>query len=122
MYRFIDTGETIEVRQSFEDEPLTQAPHPSDGSLRPVKKVFTSVGITFKGSGFYKTDSSKLTNSGASTGGASSGESPSDTSTSNTGSGGASSSESAGGGSAPASESKTAKPASSTGAAKTSGD
>ena len=122
VYRFIDTGETIEVRQSFEDEPLTQAPHPSDGSLRPVKKVFTSVGITFKGSGFYKTDSSKSTNSGASTGGASSNESPSYTSTSNTGSGGASSSESAGGGSAPASESKTAKPASSTGEAKTSGD
>jgi predicted nucleic acid-binding Zn ribbon protein len=103
VYRFLDTGETIEVRQSFEDEPLTQAPHPSDGSLRPVKKVFTPVGVTFKGSGFYKTDSPKSTNSGASTGGASS-------------------SESAGGGSAPASESKTAKPASSTGAAKTSSD
>lgn len=57
VYRFIDTGETIEVRQSFEDEPLTQAPHPSDGTMRPVKKVFTPVGITFKGSGFYKTDS-----------------------------------------------------------------
>jgi predicted nucleic acid-binding Zn ribbon protein len=111
VYRFLDTGETIEVRQSFEDEPLTQAPHPSDGSLRPVKKVFTPVGVTFKGSGFYKTDSPKSTNSGASTGGASSSESPSDTSTSNTGSGGTSSS-----------ESKTAKPASSTGEAKTSGD
>ena len=57
VYRFIDTGETIEVRQSFEDEPLTQAPHPSDGTMRAVKKVFTPVGITFKGSGFYKTDS-----------------------------------------------------------------
>jgi predicted nucleic acid-binding Zn ribbon protein len=57
VYRFIDTGETIEVRQSFDDEPLTQAPHPSDGTMRPVKKVFTPVGITFKGSGFYKTDS-----------------------------------------------------------------
>jgi len=66
VYRFIDTGETIEVRQSFEDEPLTQAPHPSDGTMRPVKKVFTPVGITFKGSGFYKTDSSKSTNSSAS--------------------------------------------------------
>lgn len=57
VYRFIDTGETIEVRQSFEDDALTQAPHPSDGVLRPVKKVFTPVGVTFKGSGFYKTDS-----------------------------------------------------------------
>ncbi|MEY4400466.1 MAG: hypothetical protein RL072_331 [Actinomycetota bacterium] len=58
VYRFIDTGETIEIRQSFDDEPLTEAPYPSDGRMRPVKKVFTPVGITFKGSGFYKTDSS----------------------------------------------------------------
>lgn len=58
VYRFIDTGETIEVRQSFDDAALTEAPHPSDGQLRPVKKVFTPVGVTFKGSGFYKTDSS----------------------------------------------------------------
>ena len=57
VYRFIDSGETIEIRQSFEDDALTQAPHPSDGVLRPVKKVFTPVGVTFKGSGFYKTDS-----------------------------------------------------------------
>lgn len=57
VYRFIDSGETIEVRQSFEDDALTEAPHPSDGVLRPVKKVFTPVGVTFKGSGFYKTDS-----------------------------------------------------------------
>jgi predicted nucleic acid-binding Zn ribbon protein len=58
VYRFIETGETIEIRQSFDDAPLTEAPHPSDGKVRPVKKVFTPVGITFKGSGFYKTDSS----------------------------------------------------------------
>ena len=57
VYRFIDTGETIEVQQSFDDEPLREAPHPSDGRPRPVKKVFTPVGITFKGGGFYKTDS-----------------------------------------------------------------
>lgn len=57
VYRFIDSGETIEVRQAFEDDALTEAPHPSDGVLRPVKKVFTPVGVTFKGSGFYKTDS-----------------------------------------------------------------
>lgn len=72
VYRFIDTGETIEVQQSFDDEPLREAPHPSDGKPRPVKKVFTPVGITFKGGGFYKTDSagsgsSAGTSSGAST-------------------------------------------------------
>jgi len=36
VYRFIDTGETIEIRQSFDDAPLTEAPHPSDGRPRPV--------------------------------------------------------------------------------------
>ena len=71
VYRFIDTGETIEIRQSFDDAPLTEAPHPSDGKPRPVKKVFTPVGITFKGSGFYKTDSgsgSKTTKSDSAAG------------------------------------------------------
>src|SRR5215471_5860743 len=56
VYKFVDTGETIEVQQAFTDDALTEAPHPSDGSLRPVRKVFTPVGITFKGNGFYKTD------------------------------------------------------------------
>ena len=57
VYKFIDTGETIEIQQAFSDEPLTEAPHPSDGRPRPVKKVFQPVGVTFKGGGFYKTDS-----------------------------------------------------------------
>jgi len=57
VYKFVDTGETIEVQQAFTDPTLTEAPHPGDGTLRPVRKVFTPVGITFKGNGFYKTDS-----------------------------------------------------------------
>ncbi|MDA3004198.1 MAG: FmdB family transcriptional regulator [Actinomycetota bacterium] len=57
VYKFIDSGETIEIYQAFSDDALTEAPHPSDGKPRPVKKVFTPVGITFKGGGFYKTDS-----------------------------------------------------------------
>ena len=57
VYRFVDTGETIEVQQSFTDDALTEAAHPSTGALMPVKKVFTPVGITFKGGGFYKNDS-----------------------------------------------------------------
>jgi len=57
VYKFLDTGETIEVQQSFDEPTLTEAPHPTDGVPRPVKKVFTPVGITFKGNGFYKTDS-----------------------------------------------------------------
>ena len=58
-YKFIDTGETIEIQQSFHDEPLTEAVHPERGETMAVKKVFLPVGITFKGGGFYKTDSRK---------------------------------------------------------------
>lgn len=64
VYKFVDTGETIEVQQDFSEDSLTEAKHPVDGTIRPVKKVFTPVGITFKGGGFYKTDSGK---SGSST-------------------------------------------------------
>ncbi len=57
VYKFIDSGETIEVQQAFSDEPLTEIAHPVDGVVKPVKKVFTPVGVSFKGGGFYKTDS-----------------------------------------------------------------
>lgn len=57
VYKFIDTGETIEVQQAFTDDALTEYPHPEDAKPRPVKKVFQPVGVTFKGGGFYKTDS-----------------------------------------------------------------
>lgn len=57
VYKFTDTGETIEVHQAFTDDALTEYPHPTDASVRPVKKVFQPVGVTFKGGGFYKTDS-----------------------------------------------------------------
>ena len=57
VYKFIDTGETIEVQQAFTDDALTEAEHPATGKTLKVKKVFTPVGVTFKGGGFYKTDS-----------------------------------------------------------------
>jgi predicted nucleic acid-binding Zn ribbon protein len=57
VYRFVDTGETIEVQQSFSEPTLTEAVHPVTGDVKAVKKVFLPVGVTFKGSGFYKTDS-----------------------------------------------------------------
>jgi putative FmdB family regulatory protein len=46
-------GHHLEVVQSFKDGPLTQCPT-CGGTLR---KVFGNIGIAFKGSGFYKTDS-----------------------------------------------------------------
>jgi putative FmdB family regulatory protein len=53
-------GEHLEVVQSFKDEPLTECPN-CGGNLR---KVFGSIGIAFKGSGFYKTDSRSGSKSG----------------------------------------------------------
>lgn len=44
--------EHLEIVQSFKDEPLKECPN-CGGNLR---KVFGSIGIVFKGSGFYKTD------------------------------------------------------------------
>ena len=74
VYKFIETGETIEIQQAFTDDALTEAAHPADGKVRPVKKVFQPVGVTFKGGGFYKTDSK---GSGSSSSSSSSGSSSS---------------------------------------------
>ena len=52
-YRCRECGETLEVVQSFTDDPLTECPA-CEGSL---KKVFAPPSISFKGDGFYKTDS-----------------------------------------------------------------
>ena len=57
VYKFVKTGETIEVTQAFTDPALTEAKHPTTGRRMTVKKVFTPVGVTFRGDGFYKTDS-----------------------------------------------------------------
>jgi putative FmdB family regulatory protein len=52
-YRCRDCGEALEVVQSFTDDPLAECPA-CEGSL---KKVFAPPSISFKGDGFYKTDS-----------------------------------------------------------------
>jgi len=54
-------GERTEAVQAFTDAPLTDCPACS-GRLR---KVFSAVGVVFKGSGFYKTDSRRAEKSGA---------------------------------------------------------
>ena len=46
-------GHRFEAVQSFSDDPLTSCPV-CEGRLR---KVFSAVGVVFKGSGFYRTDS-----------------------------------------------------------------
>ena len=52
-YRCRSCGHQFEVQQSFSDEPLSVCPQ-CEGELR---KVFAPIGISFQGSGFYKTDS-----------------------------------------------------------------
>jgi len=52
-YRCKECGEHLEVVQAFTDDPLTECPNCGG----PLRKVFGNIGITFKGSGFYKTDS-----------------------------------------------------------------
>jgi len=52
-YTCTDCGEPLEAVQSFTDEALTECPV-CGGRLR---KVFSAVGVVFKGSGFYRTDS-----------------------------------------------------------------
>jgi putative FmdB family regulatory protein len=54
-YACTSCGEQLEVVQKFTDDPLTECP--SCGSR--LRKVFSPVGIVFKGSGFYRTDSRK---------------------------------------------------------------
>ena len=52
-YRCENCGVQFERRQKFSDDPLKRCPECSKKSLR---KVYTPVGIVFKGSGFYATD------------------------------------------------------------------
>ena len=45
-------GHAFEIQQSFSDDSLTVCPE-CEGRLR---KVFSAVGVVFKGSGFYRND------------------------------------------------------------------
>ncbi len=66
-------GHRFEAVQSFTDNTLTECPECS-GSLR---KLFGSVGVVFKGSGFYRTDSRAKEHSGESESGNQNGSSDS---------------------------------------------
>jgi putative FmdB family regulatory protein len=45
----------FEIQQSFSDDTLTTCPNCGG----EVRKLFGNLGVTFKGSGFYRTDSAK---------------------------------------------------------------
>ncbi len=70
-YACTQCGHRFDAVQSFSDASLTECP--ACGGL--LRKQFGTVGVTFNGSGFYRTDS--RTSTGSASGGASSGSSPS---------------------------------------------
>ena len=73
-YQYVCTecGDQVEAVQKFTDDPLTV--HTCGGRLR---KVFSPVGIVFKGSGFYRTDSRKGSSAPTPASSSSSSDSPS---------------------------------------------
>ncbi|MCT1761768.1 FmdB family transcriptional regulator [Micrococcus luteus] len=78
-YRCKDCGHAFEAVQAFTDDALTECPA-CGGVLR---KQYGSVGVSFKGSGFYRTDSRSGTGSaGGSTSDSAAGSSTSSTSSS----------------------------------------
>lgn len=58
-YACTDCDHHFEVRQSFTEDALTECPK-CEGRLR---KLFNAVGVVFKGSGFYRTDSRNTSSS-----------------------------------------------------------
>lgn len=52
-YRCTECGTAFDIQQAFTDDSLTECPT-CNGRLR---KLYSSVGVTFNGSGFYRTDS-----------------------------------------------------------------
>ncbi|MEL3951367.1 MULTISPECIES: FmdB family zinc ribbon protein [Streptomyces] len=107
-YQCTECGEGLEAVQKFTDDALTVCPN-CDGRL---KKVFSAVGIVFKGSGFYRNDSrgSSSSSSPASTSSSASSSKSSDSSSSSssTSSSTSSSSSSSSSGSASSSTSSSA--------------
>ncbi|MEU2626407.1 MULTISPECIES: FmdB family zinc ribbon protein [Kitasatospora] len=63
-YQCTECGNGLEAVQKFTDEALTTCPD-CQGKLR---KVFSAVGVVFKGSGFYRTDSRSSSSSSVSSG------------------------------------------------------
>ncbi|MFC7841836.1 FmdB family zinc ribbon protein [Streptomyces sp. NPDC001046] len=88
-YQCTECGEGLEAVQKFTDDALTECPN-CQGRL---KKVFSAVGIVFKGSGFYRNDSrgSSSSSSPAASKSSSSSSSSSDSGSSGSGSGSSSS-------------------------------
>ncbi|MDQ0787533.1 putative FmdB family regulatory protein [Streptomyces sp. B3I7] len=114
-YQCTECGEGLEAVQKFTDDALTVCPQ-CEGRL---KKVFSAVGIVFKGSGFYRNDSRGSSSSSSPAGASSkspSGSSVSGGSSGSSGSGSGSGSSSSGTSSAGSSSSSSSSASSSSAA------
>jgi putative FmdB family regulatory protein len=58
-YKCTECGTAFDIQQAFTDNTLTECPN-CGGKLR---KIFTAVGVSFTGSGFYRNDSRATTKS-----------------------------------------------------------
>ncbi|GAA2141883.1 FmdB family zinc ribbon protein [Glycomyces algeriensis] len=73
-YRCKECGFEFDKHQSFSEARLSDCPNcEAKGALR---KVFGNVGVTFKGSGFYRTDSRSTDSSSLSSNGSKNGSKP----------------------------------------------
>ncbi len=72
-YKCTECGTAFDIQQAFTDDSLTVCPN-CGGKLR---KVFTAVGVSFNGSGFYRNDSRAAATNGAGSAGGKSSESKS---------------------------------------------
>ena len=52
-YRCTACANAFDIQQSFTDDTLTECP----SCQGPLRKIFSAVGVTFNGSGFYRNDS-----------------------------------------------------------------
>ena len=76
-YKCTECGTAFDIKQAFTDDSLTECPN-CGGKLR---KIFSAVGVSFNGSGFYRNDSrapQKSSDSGSSSSSSSGSSSSSD--------------------------------------------
>jgi putative FmdB family regulatory protein len=92
-YRCTQCGNAFDIQQSFTDDSLTECPS-CGGALR---KVFSAVGVTFNGSGFYRTDSRASSGGSSSASGSTGSSASSGSSGGSAGSSGGSAGSSSGG-------------------------
>lgn len=71
-YRCTACDHAFDIQQAFSDESLTTCPQCG----KALRKVFSAIGVTFQGSGFYRTDSRNENTKSSPTGSAPAKESP----------------------------------------------